>query len=86
VFVYGQNDLPIVVCRHVGQGKVVLIGDTGFALNKNLEYIGGEPFAGDYENAHFWRWLISRMMDQDEWIPPPAKPETDNPVTQEVKP
>jgi hypothetical protein len=39
-------------------------------MNKNLEYIGGEPFYGGHENAHFWRWLLTRVQDQPEWIPP----------------
>jgi hypothetical protein len=39
-------------------------------LNKNLEYVGGEPFDGRYENAHFWRWLISRLTPGPEWVPP----------------
>jgi hypothetical protein len=74
VLVYGRDDLPIVVCRHLGRGKFVLIGDTGFAMNKNLEYIGGEPFDYGYENAHFWRWLISRLTGAPEWVPPPFEP------------
>ena len=48
----------------------MLIGDTCFAMNKNLEYIGGEPFFGAHENAHFWRWLLTRLQGQPEWIPP----------------
>ena len=48
----------------------MLIGDTCFAMNKNLEYIGGEPFFGAYANAHFWRWLLTRLQGQPEWIPP----------------
>jgi len=61
---------PVVVARNVGQGTVIVIGDTGFALNKNLEYTGGEPFDGWYENAHFWRWLIARMAAGSDWVPP----------------
>jgi hypothetical protein len=72
VLAYGRDDRPIVVCRALGQGKLVLIGDTGFAMNKNLEYVGGEPFDGGYENAHFWRWLLTRITGRTEWIPPPA--------------
>ncbi len=68
--VASDTELPVVLERRFGRGAVVLIGDTGFAMNKNLEYIGGEPFAGDYENAHFWRWLIARVTRQLEWIPP----------------
>jgi hypothetical protein len=79
IIAYGRNqlrvvnsdtELPAVLQRRMGAGVVVLIGDSGFALNKNLEYIGGEPFAGGYENAHFWRWLLTRLAEQPEWVPP----------------
>ncbi|MBL7038464.1 MAG: hypothetical protein ISR77_07515 [Pirellulaceae bacterium] len=70
VLVYGLGDEPVAVARDVVSGKVVVIGDTGFALNKNLEYTGGEPFEGWYENAHFWRWLIARVAGQPDWVPP----------------
>jgi len=74
ILVSAPNGQPVVVARQVGRGRVVVIGDTGFALNKNLEYIGGEPFDGRYDNAHFWRWLISRVTNRAEWSPPPAPP------------
>lgn len=84
VVAYGRNqlsnvesdtELPVILLRDFGSGNVVLIGDTNFAMNKNLEYVNGEPFAGGYDNAHFWRWLISRLTDRPEWIPPPAASE-----------
>ena len=62
VLVGGKQDRPIVMLRHVGRGSVVLIGDTGFAMNENLEYVTGEPFDGQYENAQFWRWLLDRTI------------------------
>ncbi len=62
---------PLVAVRRIGKGKVVVIGDTGFAMNKNLEYVGGEPFGGGYENAHFWRWFLAFLNDRPAWIPPP---------------
>lgn len=68
------NGQAVVVSRQVGRGRVVAIGDTGFALNKNLEYVGGEPFDGRYDNAHFWRWLISRVTNRAAWSPPPPPP------------
>jgi hypothetical protein len=70
--VRGFQNLPIIALRQreVGRGKVVLIGDTAFAMNKNLEYVGGEPFNGRYDNAHFWRWLITYLTDQEDWLPP----------------
>ena len=72
VLVRGKADRPIVArsLSDVGPGTVVLIGDSGFALNKNLEYITGEPFEDRYENAHFWRWLLSRITGRTEWVPP----------------
>ena len=70
VLAYGRNtlpvveseaELPVILMHSVGRGRVVLIGDTAFAMNKNLEYIGGEPFYGGHENAHFWRWLLTQL-------------------------
>jgi hypothetical protein len=55
----------------VGDGHVVLIGDTNFALCKNLEYGGGEPFREEGVNADYWRWLISEVTDRTAWSPPP---------------
>jgi len=75
--VRGFNELPVMAIRRRGRGKVVLVGDTAFAMNKNLEYMGGEPFGGDYENAYFWRWLIAYLTDRPEWIPPEAKVQFD---------
>jgi len=69
-------DRPVAVVRRVGEGKVVLIGDTGFAMNKNLEFQTGEAIYGRYENAQFWRWLLGRLADAEEWIPP--KPPDDS--------
>jgi hypothetical protein len=65
---------PLVVSREIGAGRVILIGDTNFGLNKNLEYATGEPFRGRYENAHYWRWLFSRVLDREEWLPPEPPP------------
>lgn len=61
VWVTGKLDQPIIIGRRVGRGYVILIGDSGFALNKNLENINGEPLDGQYENSHFWRWLLDRL-------------------------
>jgi hypothetical protein len=79
VLAYGRNqlpvvqsnaELPVILTCQCGQGHVVLIGDTCFAMNKNLEYIGGDPFHGAHENAHFWRWLLTRLQGLPEWVPP----------------
>jgi hypothetical protein len=57
---------------------VILVGDSEFATNANLEHEGGEPFEGLRENADFWRWLISYYVrgEKDWWRPgpPPAAP------------
>ncbi|NQT01157.1 MAG: hypothetical protein HQ580_03980 [Planctomycetes bacterium] len=70
VITYGHNNLPVITLRELGAGKVVVIGDTCFVANKNLEWEGGEPFEGMRENADFWRWFITQLRDQEMWIPP----------------
>jgi len=87
VLTYGKGDLPVIVLRQFGKGKIVVIGDTGFAMNKNLEHEGGEPFEGLRENAHFWRWFLTYLNDEKIWVPPPPKIEeepgyTDGEVSQ----
>ena len=77
VLVRGFADLPIVGLRFFGKGKIVLIGDSGFAMNKNLEHVDGEPLQGRYDNADFWRWLLSYITGQPPWIPPEAEAETE---------
>jgi hypothetical protein len=84
VVAYGPENLPVILMRRIGRGKVVVIGDTGFAMNKNLEHEGGEPFEGLRENADFWRWFLAYLTDQPSWIPPPppgAAPATTQPAT-----
>jgi hypothetical protein len=56
--------------RRIGKGKVVVVGDTAFAMNKNLEIEGGQPFEGMRENPHFWRWLLTYLRDRPRWVPP----------------
>ncbi len=79
VIAYGHNNLPVIIMRRLGAGKVIVIGDTCFAMNKNLEWEGGEPFEGMRENADFWRWFITQIRDQQMWIPPAlqSKPESE---------
>jgi len=78
IIAYGQNETPIIIIRSIGTGKVVVIGDTCFAMNKNLEWEGGQPFEGMRENADFWRWFITQLRDQEMWIPPALKLEPEN--------
>ena len=73
VLVRGYHDVPIVIHRRIGGGSVVLIGDTYFATNKNFDETDGQPTAGMIENAHFWRWMLSRVSGPQEWIPPDPK-------------
>lgn len=70
VLAYGKGNLPVIVMRRVGAGKVVVIGDTRFATNDNLEREDGQPFEGLRENADFWRWFITVLRDDPAWVPP----------------
>jgi len=70
VIAYGRDNLPVIVLRRVGAGKVVVIGDTRFATNDNLEREDGEPFEGLRENADFWRWFLTLVRDEPPWVPP----------------
>jgi hypothetical protein len=69
---------PIVAASNFGQGIAVVIGDTGFALNKTLENQEGGTLAGDRVNAHFWRWLIGQLPGREPWLPPPYDWEAGN--------
>jgi len=84
---YGRDNEPVAILRHVGAGKVLLVGDTGFAMNKNLEQENGQPFEGLRENADFWRWLITVLRDEPMWLPPalqsPSDTERAEPVPSE---
>lgn len=82
----GGGPYTVVAERRIGRGRVVVIGDTEFAMNKNLENPGGEPFFGGYENAHFWRWLLTRLKGEPEWIPPDSPPDQPPPDAPESPP
>jgi len=75
VIANGKENRPVIVRRRLGAGDVVLIGDTGFAMNKNLEQENGEAFEGLRENADFWRWLLTMLRDDEMWIPPALRSE-----------
>jgi len=75
VIAYGRNNSPVIIMRRLGTGKIVVIGDTCFAMNKNLEREGGEPFEGLRENADFWRWFITQLRGQEMWVPPALQSE-----------
>jgi hypothetical protein len=76
ILAYGKGDLPVILVRRIGHGKVLVVGDTSFAMNKNLEIESGQAFEGMRENPHFWRWLVTYLRDQPLWVPPdPSLPE-----------
>lgn len=66
-------DVPVIVLRRQGQGLAVVVGDTAFAHNKNLENKDGSPFEGMRENSVFWRWLLAflrnGMGEGQPWYP-----------------
>jgi len=70
-------DEPTIVMRSVGKGAVLVIGDTYFATNENLEW---GPVQPTMENVVFWRWMLSRVIGP-EWLPP--KPEADTSTPEE---
>jgi hypothetical protein len=64
----------IVVSQRLGKGTATVMGDTGFAMNKNLD-AGQLP-----ENTRFWQWLLVRLTGQGEFSPSPKpKPQLDEP-------
>jgi hypothetical protein len=74
-----QPDPTVILMRRIGRGKAVVVADTDFAMNKNLEREGGQPFEGMRENADFWRWLLDYLNDQPPWTPPrPVPPKSTN--------
>jgi hypothetical protein len=76
VIAYGRDNLPVILMRRIGSGKVVVIGDTRFATNDNLEHEDGEPFEGLRENADFWRWFLTQLRDEPAWVPPALRGDT----------
>jgi len=82
VIAYGRDNLPVIAMRRIGAGKIVVIGDTRFATNDNLEREDGEPFEGLRENADFWRWFLTQVRDEPPWVPPALRGEKppDEPV------
>jgi len=74
VIARGADGLPVAALRRIGKGKVVVIADSGFALNKNLERRDGRPIDGLRRNTQFWRWLITVLRDEPPWVPPKDAP------------
>lgn len=61
---------PAITSQRLGRGVFVLIGDTCFAMNKNLEAEAGAV----NENVPFWRWLLAHVTGRKE----PAEPKPDS--------
>jgi len=68
--VWGYGQQPIVIYRSLDKGSITLIGDSRFALNFNHGYYDGRIIESASDNAHFWRWILSWIKGQREWIPP----------------
>jgi hypothetical protein len=49
--------MPVITSKRFGKGTVVLVGDTYFAMNKNMELLDKDPAA----NTEFWQWLLTRL-------------------------
>ena len=82
VIAYGPNGTKVILARPLGKGWAILVGDTCFAMNLNLENMDGTPIEGLRENADFWRWLLADLRGTS-WYPsapgsqpqpPPAEP------------
>jgi hypothetical protein len=69
------GNVPLIISRRyhddVTAGRVIVISDTCFAMNKNLENEDGSLVEGMRENADFWRYLLSLIGDGAPWYPPP---------------
>jgi hypothetical protein len=82
----GGDGKPVIYKRNFGKGKVVLVGDSEFAMNKNVEREGGQPFENMRENADFWHWFIEYLNDTEHpWTPadPTTQPTTQNTASTE---
>ena len=77
----GGKDLPCIMFRRFGKGKFVVIGDTSFAMNKNLERKDGRPIEGKRENSDFWRWFLTVLKDEPTWSPLPTTLPATQPAT-----
>jgi hypothetical protein len=69
-------DAPLIILSRHKQGMFVVIGDSKFALNMNLETRDGSPFEKMRENIVFWRWFLSLIREgtgeitgKEMWFP-----------------
>jgi hypothetical protein len=70
----GKNMRHVVMSNSNRGGSVVVIADTQFATNANMET--GDISISD--NTGFWRWLLTRVVPgQTPWEPPPLTKNSD---------
>lgn len=62
--VQGFDGQPVVAESRAGSGRVVVIGDSEFAMNKNLEDPEGRENETSQLNARFWQWLLDRIQGE----------------------
>ncbi|MDD4650904.1 MAG: hypothetical protein PHQ34_01620 [Methanothrix sp.] len=71
---YEGSDYKLIITKDIGKGKVVLIGDSRFLLNENLEYLtlgSGEESKEDYQlqwlgNIELFKGIMSRYRGEIE--------------------
>lgn len=74
VLAYGTGNRPTMMMRRCGLGAFVVVADSLFGINRNLERVDGSKFEQLRENADFWRWLLCHMRgDPQPWYPPHPK-------------
>jgi len=86
VLLRNEANQPVAVSVPVGEGTIVLIGDSDFAINRNLENDAGLLIEPVRENTAFWRWLIARVRDGQDWVPPYVPPPKADSDEEEAQP
>ncbi len=51
---------PVIARKAIGRGQIVVIGDTQFWMNKNLEVEDGAIVP----NVQFFSWFINHIMER----------------------
>lgn len=69
-----NSNVPVGAFSLRGPGRVLLIADGGFALNKNRAVLEGGLSAPYGENSHFWRYFSTVMRNEPAWVPPKTEP------------
>jgi hypothetical protein len=77
---YGSGNVPVLAMRKLGAGRVIVAGDTSFALNINLELENGQLFDNMRENHVWWRWMLGTLPGGKPWQPQQPGNPLDAPV------